>query len=121
MKPDENGQLTKHFNDSEFRNSSLRPMDEELIIKLECLRLSTGLVIKINSGVRTEEENRQAGGTSNSQHLLGKAVDISTRGYTSEEKYRMLIEAARIGFTGIGIYDTFIHLDVRDRPAFWMG
>ena len=67
----------------------------------------------ITCGYRCREHNKEVGGVENSQHVLGKAVDVTTsKGLTKElEEY-----ARHSDFNGIGIYydKGFIHLDERD-------
>lgn len=113
-------QLSRHFYDSEFRNSSDMKMDVILIDKLQALRDIVGHPMTISSGVRTEAENSAAGGSKNSMHLTGKAVDISISGWSGEKKFKFLKAAFGIGFSGIAQGKTFIHLDVRGgSPSTW--
>ena len=111
-------QLTNNFNLSEFECTHPEhrhvQVDTELVDKLQKLRKRLGLPMVINSDYRCPERNKQVGGADRSQHLLGKAVDISL------DNQKLNIEtisdmAKKIGFKGIGLYDTFIHLDVRNN------
>lgn len=88
--------------------------DYRLIEKLDQLREILGCPLYINSGYRTPEYNKKIGGSSNSQHMYGKAVDISTKNLDIDDETLIRI-CANLGFTGIGIYPTWIHLDVRDK------
>ena len=58
------------------------------------------------------------GGTSNHIHLTGYAIDISINDDNREET---IIAASRSGFTGIGVYKTFLHLDVGSRRSWVAG
>jgi peptidoglycan hydrolase-like protein with peptidoglycan-binding domain len=51
-------------------------------------------------------------------HTKGMAADISIEGVAPAEiaKY-----AESIGVLGIGLYDTFVHIDTRDYKSFWCG
>jgi len=49
-----------------------------------------------------------------SQHNLGKAADIKFTGIGISQLDRA---ATKIGFTGIGRYSTFLHVDVRRPPG----
>mgnify|MGYP000583100622 CR=1 FL=1 len=93
-------------------------VDEELVEKLQQLRDKLGVPLVINSAYRCPERNKQVDGADNSQHLYGKAADISLHTIPMD-----IIEikalAKKVGFNGIGLYNTFIHLDVRHRPAEW--
>ena len=73
---------------------------------------------RINSAYRCPERNKQVGGADNSQHLYGKAADISL--HTIPLQIEEIKRIARpIGFTGVGLYNSFIHLDVRENFANW--
>lgn len=117
-----NFQLSKNFNLQEFEcthpdHRHVR-VDEKLVDKLQKLRDKINKPLVINSAYRCPERNEQVGGAKDSQHLYGKAVDISiTNLEISVEKVKELAE--KIGFDGIGLYDTFIHLDVRGHKARW--
>ena len=54
----------------------------------------------------------------NSRHTKGSAADISIVGVAPAEiaKY-----AESIGVLGIGLYDTFVHIDTRTYKSFWYG
>ncbi len=75
----------------------------------------------INSGFRCEKHNKEVKGKPDSQHMLGKAVDVSTSKLDGLQKHRLLKLANAMKFRGIGVYPTFIHLDVRDNQSFWVG
>ena len=85
--------------------------------KLQEMREEIGR-IDINSGYRTPEHNKSVGGAENSMHLQF-ATDIRT----GVELDRANEIAEDLGFSGIGRYKTFLHLDCRefiDRlPARW--
>lgn len=53
-----------------------------------------------------------------SYHTKGMAADISIDGIAPADiaKY-----AESIGVKGIGLYDTFVHIDTRDTKSFWYG
>ena len=84
-------------------------IDLEVLDKLELLRARLGRPLKINSGYRCGIHNALIGGATFSQHK-SLAVDISLSGHDQETLYRT---ALQIGFLGIGIAETFIHLDMR--------
>ncbi len=55
-----------------------------------------------------------------SYHTRGMAADIAIRGVRVHD----IVKAARrLGATGVGVYPSFVHIDVRrDRPAYrWVG
>lgn len=77
------------------------------------LRMSRKL--KINSGYRTTKHNSAVGGSRTSSHLKGLAVDI--RAKTSRDRFFILSYALGLGISRIGIYKTFIHLDIDKSKA----
>jgi len=93
-------------------------IDSRLLQKLQVLRDKVGRPVIILSGYRNPSYNRKVGGSPGSRHLLGKAADIVVPGYSVEELARISRE---IGFTGIGLYNSFVHVDVREKEATWQG
>jgi uncharacterized protein YcbK (DUF882 family) len=88
--------------------------------KLQKLRTVLGEPLRITSAYRSPrhsvERKKQLPGT----HTLGRAVDIAADGRL---QYRIISLAPGLGFTGIGIAKTFIHLDDWDggpRPNVWI-
>jgi hypothetical protein len=73
--------------------------------------------IKVNSGHRTKEENRRAGGAKGSQHLHGNAMDIDVSGYSTAERVQIIQTLSANGITGLGIGSNIIHADLGGRRA----
>ena len=121
--------LTENFSKEEFdsKDGAEMPCDvleniSKLATQLQILRDYTNLPININSGYRSVEHNRDIGGTSKSQHILGKAADIVIKGMTPDETRALiefLIDNEILNIKGLGSYDTFTHLDIRDEKARW--
>ena len=84
-----------------------------LIASYRKLRYLHKAPLKINSGYRCAPHNDAIGGTKGSQHLFGRAIDISLENIEDKEAFADL--ARDCGFTYIKLYSTFIHLDVRKR------
>jgi len=64
----------------------------------------------------------KVGGKSNSQHLLAKASDIVVKNVSPKEVYNAiekLIESGKMKQGGLGLYDSFVHYDVRGVRARW--
>lgn len=91
-----------------------------LMYRLDALRGMIQRPFVINSGYRTRTHNTKVGGESRSQHLYGRAVDVSTAGWSGEDRIKLVVYARRMGFKGIGVGKTYVHLDVRTgNPAAW--
>lgn len=91
-----------------------------LIDALQELRNHFNEPIHINCGYRCPKYNKKVGGAKKSQHLYGKAADIHMDYHTPKEiaQAASAIKAFRKG--GIGVYKTFVHVDVRSNgPARW--
>lgn len=117
------GDLTKHFDRKEFRcrcGCGNDNIDIRLVQKLENLRTMLGdKPIHINCGCRCFTHNIRVGGVDNSQHLCGHAADIRVEGVAPS---KVAAVAELVGFGGIGIYKTFVHLDIRTKgKARWLG
>lgn len=93
-------------------------IDSELVEKLQIIRDYFGVPVNVNSAYRTEEYNEAVGGVADSQHLLGKAADISMPRVAPSTIANF---AKSIGFGGIGIYSWGCHLDTRKDKAVWRG
>jgi len=115
--------LTKNFKLSEFEchdgNHEVL-IDPVLLTNLQMLREMLAKPIFIAAAYRNEAHNRAIGGSPNSQHMSGKAVDIKVANVSPKQ---VAIFAERCGFRGIGVYvnngDSFTHCDVRPVKSFW--
>lgn len=82
---------------------------------LQLLRDGWGKPIVINSGHRCSFHNHFVGGTPNSQHLK-LAFDCACPKPRQDD----FIKTARlVGFTGIGHYRNFVHLDLGPKREWW--
>ena len=99
-----------HFSPHEFacRHCGAIELDYELLDKLENMRSLLG-PLKVNSGHRCRTHNALVGGSAFSQHKL-LAVDIHLPKGRGPDFYNTALQS---GFLGIGIAETFIHLDMR--------
>jgi len=115
--------LSKHFDRSEFAckcGCGFDVVDVQLLEMLEDIRERFMKPVKINSACRCPEHNKAVGGSPTSQHLLGKAADI----VVSDEQPGFIgnyVDAKREDSFGIGVYETFTHIDCRDGKARWAG
>jgi len=121
--------MTKNFSKSEFESKCGREMPEEVyfnVVKvanqLQYLRDYLGKPIKVNSAYRSPEHNASVGGVKTSQHILGKAADIAIKGMPTDILYQYIEDAISNGEMlqgGLGLYDTFVHYDIRGTKARW--
>ena len=92
---------------------------EKVLAVFEAIREACGnKPIRINCAYRTPEHNKVVGGGKRSQHLLGRALDLHPpKGMDADELHEVIVDLAekddRVG--GVGAYDSFVHVDVRDR------
>ncbi len=111
---------SKEFDSPDKPGSGAR-MDPDFVRELDSLRHRLGFPLVINSGYRTTDHNTSVGGKADSAHTKGLAVDIKC--HDSRTRFRIVVEAAFMGFTRIGVAKTFIHLDADDtkpRSVMWL-
>lgn len=90
--------------------------DATAMNKLQRLRDLWGRPIVINSGHRCKSHNNNVGGSPTSQHLK-IAFDCRIAKDMQDEFIHL---AKQVGFTGIGIYRSFVHLDSGPQRT-WKG
>lgn len=81
---------------------------------LEALRLRVGPLVVV-SGYRSPAHNMAVHGAAHSLHVQGRAFDLAWGSYG---RFELLSEALAVGFTGIGLYSTWLHLD-NGAPRVW--
>lgn len=109
--------MTKYFKELD----NLDKMDKTFLLKLDEARELAGIPFIINSAFRTPEHNAKIGGKPNSSHLRGLAVDIKAT--DSRTRFLILNALIHVGFTRIGIADTFIHVDLsldKSQQVIWI-
>tara|TARA_R110001632_G_scaffold15889_1_gene51981 strand:+ start:151 stop:477 length:327 start_codon:yes stop_codon:yes gene_type:complete len=95
--------MSKYFKEIE------KNMDVDFLAKLDKAREYADLPFIINSAYRSPEHNAKVGGKPGSSHIKGLAVDISAK--DSRTRFLILDALFAVGFTRIGIADSFIHVD----------
>lgn len=103
------------FNCSETGENEMNPDFLEL---LDRLRHRCGFPFVITSGYRSKNHSIERKKHKPGVHSEGIAADIYVD--SSFNRYTLIKEALELGFNGIGVAKTFIHVDCRsDKPAIW--
>lgn len=114
--------ISPHFGVWEFKckdNSRVIVLDKALVELLEIIRLHYNKPLHINSGYRTVQYNASLKNSSpKSQHILGKAADIWLNDISPKQLYSWL-DSSYPNSLGLGIYNTFVHVDVREGKSRW--
>lgn len=114
-------QLSPHFRLREFASkdgSDKVLVDDALVELLEQIREAAGGAVTINSAYRSPAHNAAVGGVSSSQHLYGRAADIVVSG-ASPLLVGQIAEYYLDRRGGIGVYQTFTHVDTRTIRSRW--
>ena len=118
-----NVKLSKNFTVKEFACSDGTDtvfISLTLVNLLQKIRNHFGKAVIINSAYRTEAHNKSIGGATYSQHKYGLAADIHINGVTPKE-IAAYVETLMPSSGGIGIYQSFVHVDVRRVKSRWNG
>ena len=115
--------LSGNFKVSEFAckdGSDAVLVAPRLVMVLQTIRDHFGVPVVIRSAYRTPQYNTKVGGVAHSQHCYGTAADIAVEGQKPAD---VAAYARKImpDWGGVGIYDTFTHIDVREAKADWNG
>lgn len=115
--------ITEHFSWEEFadkNNENLPVPDkyrgnvEKLCRQLEIIREKAGnLPVVILLGYCANEQT---------QHLYGKAADLQIVGLSAKQVHALISQLIReqlIEDGGVGLYDDFVHYDIRGCRAQW--
>ena len=120
---DGNKKLSTNFKVREFACSDGSDpifVAPKLVEILQKIRTHFGKPVTINSAYRTVDKNKAVGGATYSQHLYGTAADITVSGVTPKQ-VAAYAEKLMPKTGGIGIYNTFTHIDVREVRSRWNG
>lgn len=118
-----NVKLSANFKVNEFRckdNSDVIFIAPELVELLQRIRDHYGKAVNINSAYRTPAYNKKVGGATYSQHQYGTAADIRINGVKPKD-LAAYIETLMPNYGGIGIYPSFVHVDIRPTKSRWNG
>lgn len=120
---DGNTNISDNFKVKEFAckdGSDVVFIAPELVEILQKIRSHFGKAVVINSGYRTPTHNKKEGGATYSQHLYGTAADIRISG-VSPKDIASYVETLMPNTGGIGIYGSFVHVDIRKEKSRWNG
>lgn len=113
--------ISANFSSNEFDCKCFYPecdktyIDLDHVKKLQKIRDKKGPV-NINSAYRCPRHNKDVGGATNSEHPKGVATDITVATATPTQLYDELKDTWK---GGLGVYDTFVHIDSRETMARW--
>ena len=132
--------MTKNFKRQEFeckgtcdkcKKQTSMPLEVyENVIKLagqlQILRDYVGRPVRINSAYRCVQHNDNVGGSKTSQHIYGKAADITIQSLKPIEVFAIIEDLIDMGHMlqgGLGLYEKkgFVHYDIRKTKARWNG
>lgn len=111
----------KYFKREEFncQHTGENEIKDELLHKLDSLREACGFPFVITSGYRSPSHPIEAAKAKAGTHAQGIAADI--RVADGVQRRKLVEEALKLGFGGIGVAKSFIHVDIRDTtPVMWM-
>ena len=110
----------KYFKVEDFdcQETGENRMEPEFIERLDELREACGFPFIITSGYRSPSHSIEKRKAKPGTHAQGIAADIRVSGGVQR---RIIIEKAiELGFNGIGVAKTFVHVDIReDAPVIW--
>ncbi len=121
-KKDGNKKLSTNFKVKEFActdGSDPIFIDSDLVSVLQKIRNHFGKPVTITSAYRTPTKNKAVGGKTYSQHLYGRAADINVKGVAPAKVAAYAEKLLPSG--GIGIYPSFVHIDIRKEKSRWNG
>lgn len=116
-----------YFEDSELASKDGKPspygpmnVQMPLLELLNSLRAAYGKPLVVNSAYRSPEHNKAVGGVPNSYHTQGLAADIRpTEAHKDDLRVLRDICNRLNSEGGVGLYDTFVHVDARGFRARW--
>ena len=98
-------------------------IDPRLLSELNMLRHDYGAPLMVASGARCPKHNSTVGGATSSMHLQGLACDLMWHPQPIQKWKLMRLAVQR--FNGIGVYQAFLHVDLRylakKNSALWIG
>lgn len=100
-------------------HTGLEGIQPRFVRRLDQLRHVCGFPFVITSGFRHETHPIEAAKNEPGTHSEGIAADIRVRG--GAQRRLLVWHALNLGFNGIGVARTFVHVDIRDDvPVLWV-
>lgn len=106
-----------------FKDHEIDGLTDDMMFRLDRARGIYGHPIIISDGYRSPERNKELGGTPNSLHTKGLAVDIKAP-VDPAMREKLCWALGRAGFRQVGRYDRHYHMEIdHERPndAWWEG
>ena len=97
---------------------NVKKLDPHVIAVLTLVREHFNEPVIITSGYRCPKHNKAVGGAPKSKHVEGIAVDFKVKGKLPEQVFEYLNDMFPDTY-GLGVYSSFVHLDVRKEKARW--
>ena len=109
--------MFKYFKLEDFECSETGENDisHDFVHKLDELRAACGFPFHITSGFRSKNHSREKSKQNPGSHAQGIAADIAVQG--GAQRMKVVQMALELGFSGIGVANGFIHVDVRDTTS----
>lgn len=112
----------RYFERREFGYHDNIEPDYDLVQLLDEARKFAGRPFHITSAIRSVAHNASVGGSPDSAHLTGHAVDI--RAADSRTRWHIVGGLMAAGAKRVGIYDRHIHVDTdpsKPQDVVWVG
>lgn len=92
-------------------------IDPTFKTKLEAVATTLGTTLTITSAYRDPDYNARVGGKKQSKHMLGIAVDVVMTSFSTQGRIDFIQACIDNGIQGIGIYNSFTHVDTGGKRA----
>lgn len=90
----------------------------EFVSALDDLRGVCGFPFVVTSGYRSPRHSIEAEKSKPGRHTQGNAADIKVS--NGSQRHAIVSNAIKLGFKGIGVAQSFIHVDTRKtEPVMW--
>lgn len=115
--------ITQNFSTEEFRCKCGQceeiEIDPTMVLVWQMVRDHFDKPVRITSGYRCLNYNRHVGSRDTSMHIKGRAGDGQVEGISPKLVYEF-VDSVFPNSLGLGVYDTFVHIDSRiDRAYRW--